>query len=323
MSVTGCATPILTANQILTRVETVDGTGSLLDADFLDGYTSSEFARVSADNVWTGANSFLDNKFSLLDNGDGTKVLQFQVSGISAGTTRTLTVPNASSTIAVLGLAQTFTENQTVASSDAHLAVDANAPGSHGYYDFYYQGTRFFNLASTTNSQIEFSDVLNSVQHLVFHLDTTAATAYITCPLTKDAASPSSASIVLSGGIGIAKSIYVGDTTNTETLIVSGVSALDGAINRAILLTTIDVTISDIHCVILADTTAGSLNITLPASPPAGRHYVVKNVGTGANTLTVVHNGHNIDGAASDISTVTPGRGWALDFESSYGWATT
>jgi hypothetical protein len=55
-----------------------------------------------------------DDKFSLLDNGDTTKVAAFDVSGVTTGTTRTLTVPNASTTIVGHDATQTLT-NKTLA----------------------------------------------------------------------------------------------------------------------------------------------------------------------------------------------------------------
>lgn len=54
-----------------------------------------------------------DTLFTLQDDADTTKQLQFDASNIATGTTRTLTAPNASGTIAILTLAQTFTSNQT------------------------------------------------------------------------------------------------------------------------------------------------------------------------------------------------------------------
>lgn len=51
----------------------------------------------------------LDTLFTIQDNGDNTKQVQFQASGLTTGTTRTLTVPNISSTIATIGGSQTFT----------------------------------------------------------------------------------------------------------------------------------------------------------------------------------------------------------------------
>ena len=47
--------------------------------------------------------------FALKDAGDVTKVAQFSLSGITTGTTRTYTLPNTTSEIAVLAGAQTFT----------------------------------------------------------------------------------------------------------------------------------------------------------------------------------------------------------------------
>lgn len=54
-----------------------------------------------------------DVGFTLQDNADATKQLKFELSGISTGTTRTLTVPNATGTIALLSGTQTFSGNTT------------------------------------------------------------------------------------------------------------------------------------------------------------------------------------------------------------------
>jgi hypothetical protein len=59
---------------------------------------------------------FNDANFLLYDNGDSSKNLAFQLSGITTGTTRTLTVPDASGTIALTGQltdTQIFTANGT------------------------------------------------------------------------------------------------------------------------------------------------------------------------------------------------------------------
>lgn len=46
-------------------------------------------ASVGSTNTWTGQQNFIDNKFSLLDDGDNTKIVQFQLSGITTGNTLT------------------------------------------------------------------------------------------------------------------------------------------------------------------------------------------------------------------------------------------
>jgi hypothetical protein len=67
-------------------------------------------------NTWTGTNTFTntvtveDASFGIRDQSDNTKVANFQCSGISSGTTRTYTLPNASTSLAGLGVtSQTWT----------------------------------------------------------------------------------------------------------------------------------------------------------------------------------------------------------------------
>lgn len=66
------------------------------------GGTFTGVTFTAADNVWT-----------LQDNGDATKQLQFQLSGITTSTTRTLTIPDASTTIVGTDATQTLT-NKTL-----------------------------------------------------------------------------------------------------------------------------------------------------------------------------------------------------------------
>ncbi len=69
------------------------------DAQFLQGFEPFDFAKV--DHVHSF--DFDDATFRVVDNGDSTKELAFEVSGVTAGTVRTLTIPDASGTIALLG----------------------------------------------------------------------------------------------------------------------------------------------------------------------------------------------------------------------------
>lgn len=86
----------------------------------------------SADNIWTGIQTFRDNKFVITDDSDNTKVLNLQLSNIATGTTRTLTIPNDSGTIA-LGQPVLTTSNVVFANAqNTSLGVGTPASGTAG-----------------------------------------------------------------------------------------------------------------------------------------------------------------------------------------------
>lgn len=79
----------------------VSGTGTRL-AKATDGWVLTLVSGLPAwAAVTAGGNTFLDNVFRVQDDGDATKQIAFQASGITTGTTRTLTVQDASGTIAL------------------------------------------------------------------------------------------------------------------------------------------------------------------------------------------------------------------------------
>lgn len=73
----------------------------------------------STSNVaWSGTHSFIDNNFTILDNVDASKLLKFELSGITTGNTRTLTIPDLSGTLTLLEGVQTITGNKTLAGTN-------------------------------------------------------------------------------------------------------------------------------------------------------------------------------------------------------------
>ena len=83
---------------------------------------------LAGNNTWTGTQTFRDNKFEITDDSDTSKKVVLQVSGVTAATTRTLTVPDANITIAGTNATQTFsTPQRGTLTTDNDLSFDLSA----------------------------------------------------------------------------------------------------------------------------------------------------------------------------------------------------
>ena len=80
---------------------------------------------LTAPTITSATLTLTDAGFTLQDNSDNTKQLQFQLSGITTGTTRTLTVPDADTTLVGTGTTQTLT-NKTITIADNALTIQDN-----------------------------------------------------------------------------------------------------------------------------------------------------------------------------------------------------
>lgn len=130
---------------VLPTANSIDGTN-----DYLAIYTNSALATqrinrstllgvtgqpVDTTTIQTLQNKTIDNTntfsikdtlFTLVDDGDTTKKAQFQLSGITTGTTRTYTLPNVSDTVVTLTASQTLT-NKTLTSPTINAPTITNA----------------------------------------------------------------------------------------------------------------------------------------------------------------------------------------------------
>lgn len=89
----------------------------------------------SGNNTFTGTQTFRDNKFEITDNSDTTKKIALELSGITTATTRTLTVPDKSGTLALtsdISAAATLSAAVTATYSIAGTSMTINKT-SHGY----------------------------------------------------------------------------------------------------------------------------------------------------------------------------------------------
>ena len=108
--------------------------GQVLEAD------SGETAGVAwATPSGGGGNEFEDDVFRILDDGDNTKEAAFQASGITTGTTRTFTFPDASGTLSLEGHSHTLsdvTDAGALAALDDLSTFDTGdlSEGSNLYY---------------------------------------------------------------------------------------------------------------------------------------------------------------------------------------------
>ncbi len=176
-----------------------------------DVYVPLSGAEILARLVGLGAAgvAIADSIFRITGSSDATKLAAFEVDGFTTLTTRTFTLPNVSSTLAVLGLAQTFSATQTFA------GIDASSIGAT---------TRGTILATTlgANAAVTF----------------TAGTASTTT---------GTGTLVVTGGVGISGALFVGTTgnfagavTNQSTTALQGVTTISGATGQCFILNTTD-----------------------------------------------------------------------------------
>lgn len=92
----------------------------------------------SGDITWTGSQTFRDNKFTMTDNADTTKAFTFEASGITAGATRTFTMPDVSGTVAVQSYVTSYVQTAGQNSQGAKT-VSTSSPTGGSDGDIWYK----------------------------------------------------------------------------------------------------------------------------------------------------------------------------------------
>lgn len=129
------------------------------------------------------------------------------------------------------------------------------------------------------------------------------------------------------GAVGVSKwshlidtpSSYVGFAGNSPRVNQAETALeLSGAFFGAIRTETNDYTIVATDYSVLADATSNTVDISLPASPTQGQIFNVFCINS-TFTCTIVRNGNNINGAASDQALLVT-ESATLQFDATYGW---
>ena len=145
----------------------------------------------SSTSKWLNSDTIPDNILFIKDDTDGTKKLQLQLSSISAGTTRILTVPDANTTIVGTNATQTLTNktltdstNNVMAKSlkSATTTIDVSAATAPSVN----QALIATSSTAATWQQVDHTDLSNIGTNTHAQIDTFIGTFGISTPATND-----------------------------------------------------------------------------------------------------------------------------------------
>ena len=219
---------------------------------------------------------FSDSTVMFCDDGDNTKKLAFQVSGITTGTTRTLTAPDFNGTIATLAGTEAFS-NKTFQDSTCFFVDDGDA---------------------TKKLAFQLSGITTGTTRTITIPDSSGTIFYANTLTTKgDIFVATAASTIARQGIGGDGTVLIADSAQTNGLKWGTISAAPAfafaAKSASYTLTTSDGTVT-------FDASGASRVATLPTAVGNTNQFTIIKIDTSTNTVTInTTSSQTINGRAS------------------------
>jgi len=191
--------------------------GILSDAGLLSGLTTVDTTNIEVTNVkaidgtaafaianTTGVVSINDSKFTLQNNADTTKKAQFELSGLTTGTTFTYTLPTLTGTLATIGnLTQTFAGSTTFSNNVT------------------FSGNNTLNFGTSQTSGIITTGGTSGTGNIVLGRSTVSQRTDIQAGATASG-STKTINFGIGGLAGSTTNIAIGSTAGTSTTTVNG-----------------------------------------------------------------------------------------------------
>jgi hypothetical protein len=275
-------------------------------ADLLSGWVTSGFAQVQLDGVaqsssqvaawkysfdFAASTSFDDSTFFIYDNTTPSKKLAFQCSGISASTTRTLTVPDASGTIALtsgITLQGSYLGGQTITTTAAGVLSFVAAASA---ITFTVGGPSVTFVSSSgvgSGFQIVYNGPAESISVVgdCRQLNYTATLAQTT--------STGGAAIRLNSSAGGIQ--LIGNNAASDAIDVDSIGGLDVDVASCNITTTAGISLNSVN----------TSNLTMTANDAADKTLTIAASNTGAGSGLIAVTADNV-GISSTNSVLTMG----------------
>ena len=92
--------------------------------------TSGTLSTLEGNQTWVGTQSFPDNNLQIVGSSDATKVVRFEVDGVTTATVRTITVPDANGSIPLRESPNTWTAPQSIVTAGGTTSIRSTDPNN-------------------------------------------------------------------------------------------------------------------------------------------------------------------------------------------------